>query len=77
MSEISHQQAFIAQMTISVLYTVGFFGIIIIVALGYSRVPTESRDAFIGLLNLMGAGQGLIVGYWFSRQRQSGAGTTS
>ena len=60
-----------AQMVLSVLYTAGFFAVLIMFMLGLARVPDKFDNAFTGLLNLLTAAQLAIIYFWFQRQRGS------
>jgi hypothetical protein len=71
MSDITHQQAFIAQFSMSILFTIGYFAVVILILLGYMKVPTDGREAFTGLIGVLTTTEVIIIGYWFSRQRQT------
>lgn len=59
-----------AQIALSVLYTIGFFAIIILFMLGFAKVPERFDNAFTGLLNLLGAAQLALIYFWFQRTRE-------
>lgn len=59
----------VAQVLLSVLYTTGFFIILIMFMLGFAKVPDKFDNAFTGLLNLLTAAQLAIIYFWFQRQR--------
>ena len=63
-----------AQLGLSVLYTIGFFVVIVLFMLGYANVPERFDNAFTGLLNLLTAAQLAIVYFWFQRTRQNAQG---
>ena len=71
MADISHNQAAWAQIGLSMLYTIGLFSIIIIVITGHASIPPDSKDIVNSILTLLTGGQVIIIGYWFSRQRQT------
>ena len=71
MTHITDWQAFIAQYTLSVLFTAGYFTIVILMLTGYMAVPQGALAAFVALLGVLTAGMGTILAYWFSRQRQT------
>lgn len=76
MSDITHFQAFVAQFAMSILFTVGYFIVVILILLGYMRVAPDGREAFTGLIGVLTTTEVIIIGYWFSRQRQTtGSGT--
>lgn len=60
-----------AQLLLSVLYTAGFFAVLIMFMLGFAKVPDKFDNAFTGLLNLLTAAQLAIVYFWFQRTRSS------
>lgn len=75
MSDITHYQAFLAQFIMSILFTVGYFAVVILILLGYMKVPVEGREAFTGLIGVLTTTEVIIIGYWFSRQRQTTSAT--
>lgn len=58
-----------AQIALSVLYTVGFFAVLILFMLGFANVPERFENAFTGLINLLTAAQLAIIYFWFQRTR--------
>lgn len=64
-----------AQIALSVLYTIGFFLIIVLFMLGYADVPERFDNAFTGLMNLLTAAQLAIIYFWFQRTRPKPEGT--
>lgn len=64
-----------AQLALSIIFLVGYFGIVTLFLLGYSSVPEELRDIFSGLVGLLSAGGLMVLQFWFSRSRGSNAQT--
>jgi hypothetical protein len=58
-----------AQIGLSVLYTVGYFAIVIMFMLGYAEVPDRFENMFTGLINLLSAAQLAVIYFWFQRTR--------
>lgn len=58
-----------AQIGLSVLYTVGYFAIVIMFMLGYADVPDKFENMFTGLINLLSAAQLAVIYFWFQRTR--------
>ena len=71
MVHITEWQVFVAQFSLSMTFTIGYFLIIILMMTGHMDVPETATTAFVALLGVLTAGEGTILGYWFSRQRQS------
>jgi len=60
-----------AQIILSVVFLGGYFSILIVFLLGFVRTPADWKDALVALLGVLTAGVGVILSFWFSRQRQS------
>lgn len=58
-----------AQIILSVVFTLGYFGILAAFLFGLVRPPVDWRDALMTLLGLLTAGELLILQFWFSRER--------
>ena len=69
MSSNSDRVISFAQISLSVLYTIGFFMVIVLFMLGYARVPEQFENAFTGLMNLLSAAQLAVIYFWFQRTR--------
>jgi hypothetical protein len=63
----------IAQIMLSMLYTAGYFVVLILFMLGYARIPVDYKEAFAGLLSILSAAQLAIIYFWFQRTRQNQA----
>jgi hypothetical protein len=61
----------LAQIALSILYTIGYFTVLILFMLGYARVPVDYKEAFAGLLSILSAAQLAIIYFWFQRTRQN------
>ena len=59
----------VAQIALSVLYTAGYFAVLILFMLGYARIPVDYKEAFAGLLSILSAAQLAIIYFWFQRTR--------
>jgi hypothetical protein len=62
-----------AQIAISVLFLVGYFGVLAAFLLGWIKTPATWRDALIALLGVITGSVGTIMSFWFSRGRPVGA----
>lgn len=60
-----------AQVGLSVLFLVGYFGVLILFVMGYIRTPPEWKEALIALLGVITGGIGTILAFWFSRSREN------
>ncbi len=58
-----------AQILLSAIYTIGYFGVLSSFIFGWIRTPIEWRDVLGALLGLLTAGELLILQFWFSRER--------
>lgn len=58
-----------AQISLSGIYTVGYFAVLASFIAGWIKTPLEFRDVLSALLGLLTAGEMLILQFWFSRER--------
>lgn len=58
-----------AQTLLSVLFLLGYFGLLWLFLSGKYLDPTEWRDAVIALLGVVTGSVGTIVSFWFNRSR--------
>jgi hypothetical protein len=72
---VTHRETGYAQIILSAVFIVGYFGVLYAFIEGRVRVPVDWRDAMITLLGVLTANVGTICSYWFSRQRQSAEAT--
>lgn len=70
---LSHRATAYAQVVLSFVFIGGYFVVLAMFLLGFVRVPSEFKDTFGTLLGVITGGVLTILGYWFSRQRESGA----
>jgi hypothetical protein len=59
-----------AQFALALYFITGFFAVTILVVTGYIRVADDFKDTANNLLMILGANIGLILTYWYQRQRQ-------
>lgn len=59
-----------AQVVLSAVFIGGYFVLMYQFMLGNIHVPVEFKDAFLTLLGVLTAGVGLILSFWFQRQRE-------
>jgi|GEM_PF-1836408 len=63
-----------AQITLSLLFLLGYFAVLILFLLGHVKTAPEWRDALIALLGVITGAVGTIMAFWFSRGRPREAG---
>lgn len=68
---MTHKGTAWAQIVLSLTFICAYFGVLLLFLLGYVKVPQDWKDVFATLLSVLTAGVLTILGYWFSRQRQS------
>lgn len=71
MTQMTHRTVAFAQIGLSVLFIVGYFVVLALFLLGYIKTPEAWKEALIALLGVITGNIATVVGYWFSRQRQS------
>lgn len=64
------------QFRLSIVFLFGYFVILLLFMLGFARIPTDYKEAFVGLLTLMTGGGLTILHFWFQRTRVSMSGPT-
>lgn len=62
------------QFRLSIVFLFGYFLILLLFMLGFARIPTDYKEAFVGLLTLMTGGGLTILHFWFQRTRVSVSG---
>lgn len=65
-----------AQIGLSVLYTAGYFFVLLTFLFGWVRTPPDWKDPLQTLIGLLTAGELLILQFWFSRSRGGGVPPT-
>lgn len=71
MTQMTHRTVAFAQIGLSIVFIAGYFFVLALFVLGYIKTPPEWKEALIALLGVITGNIATIVGYWFSRQRQS------
>jgi len=59
-----------AQVVLSGIFIGGYFVLMYQFMVGNVHVPESFKDAFLTLLGVLTAGVGLILSFWFQRQRE-------
>lgn len=57
------------QVLLGALFILGYFGTVAGFMLGYVKVPTDYKEAFIALIGVVTASVVQIMSYFFARQR--------
>ncbi len=60
-----------AQVVLSAIFIAGYFFLLWQFMKGNVRVPADYKDMYMTLLGVLTAGVGMILSFWFSRQRGS------
>lgn len=68
---LTHRATAYFQVMLSVVFIVGYFYVLNLFLFGSVRVPGEYHDMMIALLGVLTGALGLIMNFWFSRQRSS------
>lgn len=63
----------LAQILLSGLFVVGYFGMLYLFMTGNVRVPVELRDIFNNLIGVLTAMILLVMNFWFASSRSSQA----
>jgi protein-S-isoprenylcysteine O-methyltransferase Ste14 len=58
-----------AQVGLSALFIIGYFTILMMFLTGSVSVSLEWKDTIAALFGVVTAGVGVILAYWFARQR--------
>ena len=58
-----------AQISLSALFIIGYFTILFLFLTGHVSVSLEWKDTIAALFGVVTAGVGVILAYWFARQR--------
>jgi protein-S-isoprenylcysteine O-methyltransferase Ste14 len=58
-----------AQVSLSALFIIGYFTILLLFLTGNVSVALEWKDTIAALFGVVTAGVGVILAYWFARQR--------
>jgi hypothetical protein len=68
---LSHRATAYFQAALSVAFIIGYFQVLYLFLLGQVRVPGEFHDMVQTLIGILTGALGLIMNFWFSRQRSS------
>lgn len=68
---MTHRGTAWAQIALSIIFIVAYFGVLVLFLLGYVKVPPDWKDVLQTLLAVLTSGVITILSYWFARQRQS------
>lgn len=68
---LSHRATAYFQATLSVVFIVGYFNVLYVFLFGKVKVPGEFHDMVQTLIGILTGALGLIMNFWFSRQRSS------
>lgn len=68
---MTHKETAYAQLVLTVVFLVGYFWVLTDFVHGRIHTPPEWKDTLQALLSILTANVGVIVVYWFSRQRVS------
>lgn len=66
---MSHKATCLAQIILSAIFLGGYFTVLVLFITGQVHTPADWKDALQALLGVITAGVGLILSFWFARQR--------
>lgn len=70
-STLTHGATAYFQAVLSVVFIIGYFVVLFLFLSGHVRVPGEFHDMTQTLIGFLTAALGVIIQFWFARQRQS------
>lgn len=73
--DLAKSKGIIPQVTLSVVYTVGYFAVMFFFITGKIQVPPDSKVMFGGLLGVLSTAQIQIMNFWFGSSAGSKAKT--
>jgi hypothetical protein len=59
----------VAQISLSVVFLIGYFAMLALFITGNVATPVEWKDTLAALLSVLTAGVLTILGFWFNRSR--------
>lgn len=59
-----------AQVILSLAFIVGYFYLLREFMVGHVKVPADYKEMFMTLIGVLTAGVGMILSFWFQRQRE-------
>lgn len=68
---LSHRATAYFQASLSITFIIGYFFVLDAFLFGYVKVPGEYHDMMIALIGVLTGSLGMIMNFWFSRQRSS------
>ena len=68
---LSHRATAYFQAALSVIFIAGYFFVLFLFLSGHVRVPGEFHDMIQTLIGVLTGALGVIIQFWFSRQRVS------
>ena len=73
MSQITPRAAAVAQISISLIFLLGYFSILYMFLGGYVKADMGWKEAIIALLGVITGSVGTVMAFWFSRSRETNA----
>ena len=70
-STLTHGATAYFQASLSVIFIAGYFFVLFLFLSGHVRVPGEFHDMIQTLIGVLTGALGVIIQFWFARQRQS------
>ncbi|MDP2322583.1 MAG: hypothetical protein Q8N51_00955 [Gammaproteobacteria bacterium] len=61
----------VAQIVLSIVFTVGYFGVVYLFITGKAAVSDNLKDVFVTIIGVLTAGELGILNFWFSTSRSS------
>ncbi len=68
---MTHRETGYAQILLTLVFLTGYFFVLHTFLAGNVKVPADWRDTLQTLISVLTGAVMTIIGYWFSRQRQS------
>lgn len=65
-----------AQVVLSAIFIAGYFYILSMFLTGRVKIPSDYKEMVMTLLGVLTAGVGLVLSYWFQRQRPADPAST-
>lgn len=65
------------QAILTVLFFIGYFGILVMFQLGFAKIDPTFKDPYIALIGVLTAGIPGLLAFWFARSRASSANPTT
>jgi flagellar basal body-associated protein FliL len=67
----SRQVGVLAQILLSVIFTVGYMLVVYLFMTGKAHVAGDIKDVFVTIIGVLTAGELTIINFWFSSSRSS------